>query len=95
MQFPLAHAQHAAGVWLTAVLGFDVTLQLVEMVHAVVGHADGADLAGLLGLDEGTPGAEACFVAAVGGVDEVEIDVGEVGLGEGRGYGFLGTGRRL
>lgn len=39
------------------------------MVDAVVGDADGADAAGGLGFEEGTPAAEAGFAAAVGGVD--------------------------
>ena len=47
----------------------DVRFQLVEVVEAVVGDADGADEAGALGLDEGEPGAVAGGGAAVGGVD--------------------------
>ena len=55
-------------------LGFeflDVSFELVEVVHAVVGDADGADEASLLGFDECTPGAGAGGGATVGGMDEV------------------------
>lgn len=58
-------------------------LQFIEVVHAVVGHADGAHLAGLDALDEGLPGALAVGAAAVGRVDEDEVEVVEFGLLEG------------
>lgn len=70
MDFPLADADFSAVSW--AVLGFEVFdggFELVEVVDAVVGDADGADLAGLLGFDEGAPGAGSGSGTAVRGVD--------------------------
>ena len=48
---------------------FDVRLQLVEMVNAIVGDTDGADESGALCFDESEPGAIAGGGAAVGGMD--------------------------
>lgn len=59
-----------------AVLGIefgDVGFEFVEVVDAVVGDADGADEAGLLGFEEGEPGAAAGLFAAVRCVDEISI----------------------
>lgn len=70
MQFPLPNTDLSAlALAILSFEFFDVRLQLVEMVHAVVGDADGADEAGAFGFEEGEPGAVAGFGAAVGGVD--------------------------
>lgn len=72
MQLPLADADLAAFAFAVLRLELlDVGFEFVEMVHAVVGDADGADPAGVLGFDQSAPGAEAALFAAVGGVDEV------------------------
>lgn len=42
-------------------------------MSAVVGDADGADLARLLGFEEGEPGAATGFFAAVGGMNQIPI----------------------
>lgn len=70
--------------------GLYVVLELVQVVDAVVGDADGADPALLLGLGEGPPGAAPGLLPAVGGVDQVQVDVVEARLEEGRLDGFLG-----
>ena len=62
------------------------------MVDTVVRDANGADLARLLCFDESAPGAQASFTAAEGRVDQVKVDVGELGLAQGRGDGFLDRG---
>ena len=70
MEFPLPDADFPAFAF--PVLGFqfvDIGFEFVEVVEAVVGDADGADAARLLGFEEGEPGAAAGFFAAVGGVD--------------------------
>ena len=79
MPFPLPDADLAA--FAGAVLGFqlgDVGFELFEVVDAVVADAKGADFAGLLGFDEGVPGAEAGGAAAVGGMDEVAVVLASV-----------------
>ena len=48
---------------------FDVRLQLVEMMNAVVGDADGADESGAFCFDKSEPGAIAGCGAAVWGMD--------------------------
>lgn len=55
---------------LSAHAAVDVLFQFVQMVDAVVRDSDGADLAGLLGLHEGTPGSQSTFLTAVGGVEK-------------------------
>ena len=85
VDLPLAHAQHAA-LARAAPLGLellDVLLQLVEVVHAVVGHADVADLALLDALDQAAPGVLAGLGAAVGRVQQHQVDVLEPGDLEG------------
>lgn len=47
----------------------NIILELVEVVHPVIRNTDRARFARFLGFDEGFPGAEAAFFAAVGGVD--------------------------
>lgn len=72
MQFPLPDADLTAFTFAVLALKVvDVGFEFVEVVHAVVGHTDGADAASLLGFNEGAPGAEAGFGATIGGVDEV------------------------
>jgi len=74
VDLPLADGEDAAG---TGAVGafevLDVRFELVEVVEAVVGDAEGADEAGFLGGDEHVPGFEAGGAAAVGGVDQVEV----------------------
>ena len=65
-------------------------LQLIKVVHAVVRHPNGADLAFLDGFDERKPGALAVGGAAVGRVQEHEVDVVEPGLLERFGDDALG-----
>lgn len=75
MEFPLPDADFPAFAF--PVLGFqfvDIGFEFVEVVEAVVGDADGADAARLLGFEEGEPGAAAGFFAAVGGVDEISLN---------------------
>lgn len=70
MQFPLPDTDLSALA--LAVLPFeffDVRLQLVEMVNAIIGDADGADESGAFRFDESEPGAIAGCGAAVGGMD--------------------------
>lgn len=84
VNLPLADGQDAA--FTAAALGLellDVGLELVEVVHAVVGDADGADLAGVDALDEGLPRALAVLGAAVGGVDEDQVEVRQLRLLQG------------
>ena len=70
VQLPLADGDCAAGAGTVLGLeGLDVGLELGEVMDAVVGDAEGADLARLLGGDQSVPGAEACGAAAVRGVD--------------------------
>ena len=72
VDLPLADAQHAALARATP-LGLellDVLLELVEVVHAVVGDADAADLALLDALDQAAPCLLACLGATIGGVQE-------------------------
>lgn len=47
----------------------NIILELVEVVHPVIRNTDRARFARFLGFDEGFPGAESAFFAAVGGVD--------------------------
>lgn len=95
MQFPLADADLTAFAF--AVFGFefgDVGGQFFEVVDAVVGDADGADLTGGLGFDEGAPGAETAVTAAVGGVDEVAGGfVSFTGAFHVQAWGFSGVNR--
>ena len=66
------------------------------MVDAVVGDAEGADLAGGLGFDEGAPGAETAVAAAVGGVDEVAGEYVSFAAGlRVHGWGFSGAKREV
>jgi len=86
VHLPLPDGDDAA-LALAAALGLelaDVRLELVEMVHAVVGHADGAHLARLDGLDERPPRALAVLGPAVRRVDEHQVEVVEPRLGERR-----------
>jgi hypothetical protein len=70
VDLPLADGEGAAGVGAVGAFeGLYVRFELVEVVEAVVGDAEGADAARLLGRDERVPGAEAGAAAAVGGVD--------------------------
>lgn len=90
MNFPLPDRDDAAGIGaVQGVQVLDVGFEFGEVVEAVVGDAEGADLACPLGREEGVPGSEAGGAAAVGGVDQVEVYVVERGLGEGGGDGFL------
>lgn len=84
MQFPLSDGDGAAcaGAML-GVQGSDVGLEFGEVVEAVVGDAQRADLAGFLGGDEGVPSSEAGGTATVGSVDEVQVYKREGGLREG------------
>ena len=61
-------------------------------MHPVIADAKRADLASFLRFDESFPGAFAGFGPTVRGVDEVEINVGEVRLREGGFDGFLDRG---
>lgn len=61
----------------------DVGLQLLEVVHAVVADADATNLACVHGVDEGAPCTFAVCAAAKGRVDEDEVEVVELRLGEG------------
>lgn len=47
-----------------------VRLELVQVLDAVVGDTDGADLSGLLRLQESSPGALTVLFRAARGVDE-------------------------
>lgn len=72
VKLPLPNVDRATSAF--AVLGFelfDIGLQFVEMVHAVVTDAKGTYFPGLLGLDESAPGAETTFPSAVRGVNQV------------------------
>lgn len=60
------------------------------MVHAIVAHADGPDFSLLDALDEALPGGFAHGRAAVGGVEEHEVDVVETRDLEGLVDLFLG-----
>lgn len=62
----------------------DVLLELVEVVDAVVGHADGPDAAGLLRLNQRLPRAQPPFLAPVRRVDQIQVDVAQARLGERR-----------
>ncbi len=74
VQLPLAHADDAAAALAARALELaDVLLELVEVVHAVVRHADRAHLARLLRLDERAPGAAARLFAAVRRMDQVSL----------------------
>lgn len=70
MQLPLPNTDLSALA--LAVLSFeffDVRLQLVEMVNAIVGDADGADESGTFCFDKSEPGAIAGCFATIGGMD--------------------------
>ena len=70
MQFPLPNTDLSALA--LAVLSFeffDIRLQLVEMVNAIVRDADGANESGAFCFDKSEPGAIAGRSAAVRGVD--------------------------
>lgn len=53
----------------------DILLEFIKMVNSVVGHSNRADLACFLRLNQGLPGAETGFFAAVGSVEEDPIFV--------------------
>lgn len=59
-----------ANIDLTTDSTVDVRLELVQVLDAVVGDTDGADLSGLLRLQESSPGALAVLLRAARGVDE-------------------------
>lgn len=70
MQFPLPYTNLSALA--LAVLSFeffDVRLQLVEMVYAIIRDANGANESGSFRLDESKPGAFAGYSATIGGMD--------------------------
>ena len=70
MQFPLPDADLSAlTLSVLSFQFFDVRLQFVEMMNAVVGDTDGADASGALCFDESEPGSVACCGAAVGCMD--------------------------
>lgn len=72
MQFPLADRDGASGS--RSVSGFerfDVRFEFLQVVDSIVGDAERADLAGLLGGEECVPGFQARGLTAVGGVDQV------------------------
>lgn len=64
--------------------------ELVQVVDAVVGHAERANPPVVLGLDQRSPGALASQPAAIGRVDQEEIDVVKPRVGERLLDGFLG-----
>lgn len=59
-----------ADIDLTADSAVDVRLELIQVLHAVVGDTDGADLSGLLCLHQGSPGALTVCLRAARGVDQ-------------------------
>lgn len=70
MQFPLPYTDLSALA--LAVLSFeffDVRLQLVKMVYAIVRYPNGANESGSFRLDKSKPGAFAGCGATVGGMD--------------------------
>ena len=70
MQFPLSDADLSAlTLSVLSFQFFDVRLQFIEVMDAVVGDPDGADESGALRFDEGEPGAIAGCGAAVRCVD--------------------------
>lgn len=94
VDFPLAHAQHPALARPSplSLKLLDVLLELVQVVHAVVGDADVANLALLNALDQATPRLLAGLGATIGGMQQHEVDVVETGDLEGRvdlGLGIL------
>ena len=70
MQFPLPDADLPA-LTLSVLFFkfFDVRLQFIEMVNAVVGDSDGADASGALCFDESEPGSIAGCGTAIGCMD--------------------------
>lgn len=76
MQLPLADIQRPTNL-------FHVSLELVQVVHAVIADTQRANLTRLLRFNQSLPGAFTGCGAAVGCVDQVEINVGEVRLREG------------
>ena len=87
MQLPLPDIQRAADF-------FHVGFEFIHMVHAVVADAKRANLTSFLRFDQSFPCAFPGFSAAIGRVDQVEIDVGEFGLRKGGFDGFLDTERQ-
>ena len=73
MQLPLSNIQRAADF-------FHVGFEFIQMVHAVVADAKRANLTSFLRFDQSFPCAFPGFGAAIGRVDLVEINVGELGL---------------
>lgn len=72
VQLPLPDADLSRGaLTLFGFDSFDIRFQLLHVVDAVVADAERADLARLLGFNEGAPGAEAGVLAAIWGVDQV------------------------
>lgn len=64
MQLDLIDAEHASGAGLLRLPLLHVGLQLIEMLHAIVRHADGADFPRGQRFDESVPCAETVFTAA-------------------------------
>jgi hypothetical protein len=77
MQLPLAYIQRPTYL-------FHVGLELIQVVHAVIADTERANLTRFLRFNESFPCAFTGFGAAVGRVDQVEIDVREICLREGR-----------
>lgn len=72
MQFPLPYTYFTTFAFATLTFELlDVRLELIEMVDAVVGYAQGADFASLLRFNQGTPGAIAAFFTTVWGVYQI------------------------
>lgn len=92
MHLPLPYTQHPApSLPALRFQLFDVPLKLIEVVNPVVTHTDAPHFSFFNGFDEGKPRALARGAAAVGGVQQHEVDVGEAGGGEGKGdLGFGG-----
>lgn len=53
----------------------DVLFQLLKMVKAIVGHADGSGFAGFLGFCQSTPGTQTAFSATKGCMEKVSTCV--------------------
>ena len=70
MQFPLPNTDlPPLALAVLSLEFFDVGLQFVQMVNAVVGDADGADESGALCFDKSEPGAITARGTAVRGMD--------------------------
>ena len=70
MQLPLPNADLSTlALAMLSFEFFDVRLQLVKMMNAIVGDADGADASSAFCFDESKPGTITGRGAAVGGMD--------------------------